>query len=153
MTEDVLPDEIEVDRMMLESYGISITEDIDRRINESTVRDDKDKRFGVDFMFVFDADDACEDIERNDVFDYYLNNEIYAKLDSCMASRLIDMWQGDFVHDSLVNWLNDMDKGEVLRYDDFFRHLLAFSESDAVLSLVDSTDKRFELMPHVVRIF
>ena len=148
----IVTDESVIDRMMLESYGMTVTDGLIQRINESTARSDNEKLFGIDSVFVFGGGDAVEQICRNDVFEAYCD-EIYEKLDVDEAALLLDMWCDELVSDKIREHLNVLDKGEIFRYDDFFRMLLSISGNEAVSSLVKSDDGRFDLMPHIVRIF
>jgi hypothetical protein len=165
---DSLPDATQIDRMMLESFGVPITARVECMINES-FRDSDGRRstakmFGVDMMLVFNLEYTVSDItEQNEMFGDYLDYEVYSKLDSCTALMVMDEGIDRRICELMRDFVDGLDKGEVLRYDDFFRDVF---ETDKFIRLVlgerfcddfarsvRSDDERFGMMPHVVRIF
>ena len=59
----IVTDESVIDRMMLESYGMTVTDGLIQRINESTARSDNEKLFGIDSVFVLSGEGTEADIE------------------------------------------------------------------------------------------
>jgi len=141
--------ESDIDRMMLESYGIDDCFVSDGMMNESLDR--KPRLFGVDGFLVFDFDDTVNYILKDEIFNAVLE-EFYDKSDSEGAFVIVGQWSSDFIKSNMEEFVLSLTKGEILKYDDFFREMSKKSENENLIMSIDSNDKRFDKMPKVVRI-
>jgi len=150
---NIICDECAIDRMMLENYGIEVTEELGKRINESLARNDSEKLFGIDGFLVFNTDDTADYVNDNDMFGCFVDDDFYPSLDSHEALCIIERWSPEFMTERLKDSLNSLDKGEILRYDDLFRGILELDNENTKGIRVRYDDGRFEKMPKIVRIF
>ncbi len=141
--------ESDIDRSMLESYGIDGEFFSDGTLNESIDR--KPKLFGVDGFLVFNLEDTVERIFRDETFSAVLD-EFHGKAEDFDAYELVAEWSVDFLKRFVLDWTSSLTKGEMLRYDEMFRKIAGEYGNDELVSWVKSDDKRFDKMPKIVRI-
>ena len=166
---DIFSDGDEIRTMMMESFGLEPDDVSPRRTERGTVGESTDdfavhgrRLFGVDAMFVFTHDETVEDVfDRNDGLADYLDAEVFSKVDSCTANILVDEDFMSVVRERFGEWLDGLDRGEVLMYDDFLRALFGDDLVSCMLGPrmcgelvggIRSDDARFSRMPHIVRI-
>lgn len=157
---DVFPSYSDFDRLVLEECGYSIDQGKGREIYENVVADDvKNKIFvfyeydAEDFKQSFRIEDVVDSIIHNQTFSNYWNN-ILSNINPNIAYILLEQCDDpSFIHDKLIESLNNLKKLEILYYVDFFRNILDIADGDMWRHLIDINDSAFEKMPTVMRLY
>ena len=152
LSENTAVDEItesDIDRSMLESYGIDGEFFSDGTLNESIDR--KPKLFGVDGFLVFNLEDTVERMFKDETFNAVLDG-FHGKAEDLDAYELVAEWSDVLLKRFVFDWASSLTKGEMLRYDEMFRKMASEYGNDELVSWVKSDDKRFDKMPKIVRI-
>lgn len=148
-TDEIELTEGDIDRMMLESYGVSDSAPVFGELLGESVSL-KPRLFGVDGFLVFDSEDAIEHILKDGIFRAVMD-EVHEKADSEGAYVISGLWSDGFVKDLVRTAIGELTKGEALKYDEFFR-TLDDKYGEGEFHSLKCDDSRFAKMPNVVRI-
>lgn len=160
-TNEVFPSYSDFDRLVLEECGYSIDHGKGCEIYENAIADDvKNKIFifydydSEDFKQSFGIEDAADAIIHNKIFLNYWNNNILSNINPNVDYILLEQCDDpSFIHDKLIESLNNLKKLEILYYVDFFRNILDIADGDKWRHLIDINDSAFEKMPTLIRLY
>lgn len=141
--------EEEIDRAMLESYGVTDGTVFYGVLNESLVR--KPRLFGVDGFLVFNLDDSVDYLLKDDALCAVLDEFAGKSYDEGSCAIACE-WSPEFTKGLVRDWLMDLTKGEVLVYDEALRRVADDFGEDGLARSVKCDDRRFGIMPKIVRI-
>lgn len=147
--DNIVDYEGEIRRMMFECYGVKPSSKC--LICESAKDDSNDKLFGLTYRgvkLIYHENEIIDYVLEDKAFNEYAK-KLYTELDDELDAVILEKWSADYITDELHKFFNQIDVGEVVMFDSFFRKLC--EDTDAA-TLINGQHPLFTEMPYIVRI-